>query len=258
MTDGKTPRNGDKSFSKLFDIIEQIAQTRDGLKGNRIAALTGNPVSTTFRMLKFMTDRNWLLNQDGRYTLGPGLVRLGALAQEQNPLQKCAHAFLTELADRTMETVHLAVLRGAEVCYLDKVEGRRSVRMASLIGSTAPVYCTGVGKAVLAYLPETERREIFPLIDFKSCTPSTLKNIEELKKDLALVRRRGYALDNCEHEPGVCCIAAPILSSDGCAVAGISVSGSELYFRTRKAELARLVRETADGISAAFSGRHSM
>ncbi len=255
MEESRAVRNGDKSFSKLFEIVELIGSSRDGLRGREIAAGTGIPASTTFRMLKFMVDRGYLRNRGNCYTLGPGFMRLGDIAAGQNPLLVAARPFLTELSGKTLETVHLAGLRGDMVCYFDKVEGVRSVRMGSLIGSLSPVYCTGVGKAMLAFMPENTVNELLERIEFKARTSNTLRSADELRRELAEVRLRGFAVDDCEHEPGVYCVAAPIFDYAGNVIAGISISGSEFYLRSRSVELAGLVRETARKISAAYSGR---
>lgn len=250
---GDTIKNGDKSFSKLFDIIELIGASRAGLRGRDIVERTGISTSTTFRMLKFMVDKGYLQNNGNCYTLGPGFVRLGTLAREQNPLQKMAHPFLEELAERTLETVHLAALRGKSICYFDKVEGRRSVRMSSLIGSSSPLYCTGVGKAILAFLPEKKRNELLAELDLKAFTPNTLHTLSALRRELEQIRERGVAIDDCEHELGVYCLAAPIFDYAGNVIAGVSISGSELYLRERSEELVALVRQTAKLISEACS-----
>ena len=146
-------KNGDKSFSKLFDIIEEIAQSRSGLKGREIAEKTGLPVSTTFRMLKFLVENGYLRSAASTYTLGLGIARLGNIAASQNPLLKISRPLLAELSAKTMETVHLAELKDHQIRYVEKVEGVRSVRMGSLIGNYSPLFCTGIGKAILAFLP---------------------------------------------------------------------------------------------------------
>lgn len=250
--------SGDKSLRKLLELLERISNSREGIKGRQLAEASGNSVSTTFRMLKLLTDEGYLLNRDGFYILGPSAVRLGYRAQEQNPLQKIVHPYLVQLSDQTKETVHLAGLRGTEVYYFDKMEGHRSVRMASLIGNTAPVYCTGVGKAIIAFLPQKKRAELLSQINYIAFTPQTITTAEALEKELDVIRSQGYALDDCEHETGVYCLAAPILDSQGYPVAGISISGAELYLRREQENLSRLIRDTAMKISHAyevFSGK---
>ncbi len=243
-------RDGEKSLSKAFEILEAVGRSRCGLRGPEVAAALDMPVSTAFRMLKFLADRGYLRKSGPDYTLGPGLARLGTAARGQNPLGQLARPFLAELSEATGETVHLAELRGAEVVYIDKMEGDRPVRMGSMIGRTSPCYCTGVGKALLAFLPEPVREKRIGEIEFLPFTPRTMGNAAALRRELETIRRQGYAVDDGEHEPGVFCVAAPVLDTAGEAAAGISVSGSELYLKKRLAELAALVVSAARRLSA--------
>ena len=185
--------------------------------------------------------------------LGSGLIGLGLRAREQNPLHRIAHPLLVKLAAQTFETMHLAVLRGHEVCYYDKVEGGRNVRMGSLIGSLAPVYCTGVGKAILAFLPRSRQNEILAGLRLERFTRTTLTAPKMIREELKKIVQRGYAVDNCEHEPGVFCIASPILNIHGCAIAGISISGSERHLRNHVIPLGRQIQETAAAISEQYN-----
>lgn len=254
MTDRKQIKDGDKSFSKLFDIIELAAKSRSGLKGKEIAEAAGIPTSTTFRMLKFLVEKGYLRSSGSYYTLGLGLARLGNLAAAQNPLLKISRPLLAELSSKTMETVHLAELKDDQVIYVDKVEGIRPVRMGSLIGSCSPLYCTGIGKAIMAFLPEKKVDELCGKIRFTPFTKHTIRTAAALKKELSAIRERGYAIDDCEHELGVYCLAAPVLDYSGAVIAGISVSGSELYLREKTAELAQLVKAAAEKISNEYNG----
>lgn len=247
-------KDGEKSLTRVFEIVEAVARSRDGLPAAEVAAQLNLPVSTVFRMVKFLISGGYLRREGARCMLGPGLLRLGNCAQRQNPLARIAHARLEALAGATCETVHLAELRDERIVYVDKVEGSRSVRMGSLIGSTGPLYCTGVGKVLLAFQEEAKQREIVMRIRFEPFTPRTIRKAEALLEELARIRERGYAVDDCEHELGVFCIAAPVLDASGYALAGISLSGSELYLRNRAVELAGLVVATAGEISRAFCG----
>ena len=126
--------------------------------------------------------------------------------------------------------------------------------MGSLIGSCSPLHCTGIGKAILAFLDEKTLHEQLETIEWTRYTDTTLLSASALLRDLAEIRKRGYAIDNCEHELGVYCLAAPVLDYSGHAVAGISISGSELYLKNRTAELAALVRNAAAKISNEYHG----
>jgi DNA-binding IclR family transcriptional regulator len=123
------------------------------------------------------------------------------------------------------ETVHLGVLQKTSVVYLDKVEPNRRVCMSSKIGSSNPVYCTSMGKAMLAFQPEETIDNIVAKIRFTRFTRKTLCSREKLLEYLKTVRRRGYAIDDEEIELGVRCIGAPIFNEDHWAIAAVSVSG---------------------------------
>ncbi len=208
------------------------------------------PVSTAFRQLKFLAERGFLNNGgDGVYTLGSALVRLGNAAMRQNPLARRAHPVLAALSEATSETVHLAERRGDRVVYIDKVEGSRPVRMGSLIGNTSPLYCTGVGKAILAFLPDAERTGLLDRIEFIRCTPKTITDRGQLERELAEIRERKFAVDDCEHEPGVFCVAAPVFGYTGEVAGALSVSGSELYLRGERDRIAEQVSAAARTIS---------
>lgn len=247
-------KNGEKSLSKVFDIIEAAGRHGEGVSAKALAAELGMPESTLFRMVKFLIGRGYLRRNGSRLTLGAAVLRLGAAAQRQNPLALVAHEALAALSKQTCETVHLAELQGDHIVYVDKVEGSRSVRMASLIGSSGPLYCTGVGKVILAFQPESERKRLLETIRFETYTATTITTEEALLDELEKIRRQGVAVDDCEHERGVFCIAAPVFNAGGAVCAGISVSGSELYLRDHTDELAQEVVAASRMISSELGG----
>ena len=242
-------KNGEKSFNKIFDLIDLIARSGNGLSGKELSALSGIPLSTVFRMTKFLCDNKYLRSERGLYLLGAGFVLLGNAARRQNPLIKVARHYLEELSELTRETVHLAQLQEQQIVYIDKVEGKRPIRMGSMIGKSSPLHCTGVGKAVLAYLPEKQREELLDSIEYTVYTPNTITDRTELGSELEQIRRQGYAVDNCEHEEWVYCLAAPILNHENESMGAISISGAEVYMLDRAKELAELVKSAANKIS---------
>ena len=246
---GKRMKDGEKSFSKLFELVELLSNSREGLSGREISERSGIPLSTTFRMLKFMTDSGYFRSNGGIYFLGVKFIRLGNIACEQNPLIRIAQPKLESLAARTLETVHLAERKDREIQYIGKVEGRRSIRMGSLIGKRSPIYCTGVGKVILAFMPDSERESLLRELEFRPYTAKTITSREDLCSELLRIRRKGYAVDDCEHEEGVYCLAAPILNGGNRCIAGISISGAEIYIRKEREKFAVLLMETAREIS---------
>lgn len=161
---------------------------------------------------------------DGTYRLGAAVVELGHQALESLDIRDIAQPFMQEIHEATGETVHLAVLENDHVVYIAKIESRHPVRMYSRIGLVAPLHCTGVSKAIIAFLDEGERERVVGKADFTRYTEHTLTTPEALLADLAVSRERGYVLDDEEHEIGIRCVAAPILHADGSVAASLSVS----------------------------------
>lgn len=240
--------NGEKSLRRFFDILEYIASGRTGRSVKEIAGALEIPESTVYRMLKFLTAYGYTERSSEGILLGRSCLALGAMAQEQNLLQRVARTELLKLAGATGETVHLARLQGAEILFLDKVDGIGSIRMGSMIGKSAPLHCSGLGKAMLAALPEKELDEYLKLIQYQPFTGNTLITPESLRADLIQCRQRGYAIDDCEHEPGVYCVSSAIVNRKGKLFAGISVSGLDIKLKPATETLAEQVRSAARAI----------
>lgn len=243
-------KDGEKSLTKLFDILELVADSDDGVTSKNISEYTGIPLSTVFRMLKFLVSRGYLCRISTRYYPGLAAGKFARSVSRCDNLLATAHPEMMRLAQKTLETVHLAELRDDRVYYIDKVEGYRSVRMASLIGRFSPAYCTGVGKVVLAYLPEKQREMLLEKMDFIRYTDSTICSADALRDELELIRHNGYAVDDCEHEMGVYCLAAPVFDASGNPIAGLSISGSELYVKPNHWELSAEIVSAAKHLTS--------
>jgi DNA-binding IclR family transcriptional regulator len=179
---------------------------------------------------------------DHSYRLGPATFQLAFTALEGLKLRSVARPYMEKLNAQTGETIHLGTLEDDDVVYIEKVEARHRVRMHSSIGAIATLHCTGVSKAVLAFLPEAERERLIGSHTLNRFTDRTLCTVAELKADLATARERGYAIDDEEHEPGIRCIAAPIVGADGDVVGAISLT----------APLSRIDRDSLEGFAAAL------
>ena len=208
--------------------------------------------STVHRLIMVL-ERHRLIERNsvnGRYRLGLKLFELGTRAVSQLDLRERARPVLERLVLETSETVHLCVLDDTEVVYLDKVEPARSVRMASSVGRRNPAYCTAVGKAILAYLPESQVEAIVRKHGLKAMTSNTITSFLDLKAELAAVRERGYAVDNEEIEEGVRCVGCVVRDFSGGPVAAISVSGPAFRISREKAKgLSRPVIAAASALS---------
>lgn len=212
-------------------------------------------ISTTFRLLATLTNHNFLQldNSTGKYRLGLACLELARAYQTENELLLVAHPELESLRDATKETVHLAALDGMEIVYLEKLEGLYAIGlMSSRVGKRAPAHCTGVGKALLSYVnPEIVQASVDGS-DLKRFNERTIVEADELIAHLEETRKRGYALDEGEHEDEVRCVAAPIFDRTGEAVAAVSVSGprSRMDPVSQNEDLIKLTLQTAHKISA--------
>ncbi len=182
--------------------------------------------STTFRMLVTLESHGFV-KQDpitGKYRLGISCLELGSQFLKINDTRRLAIDGMQWLRNQFGETVHLGILDGNEIVYLEKVTGSYAIGlMSSRVGGRAPANATAIGKALLAYLPAADLRARFPRLKLTRCTDATIAAWREFENEIARVRENGYALDNQEYETGVKCVAAPVFSHKG-IVAALSIS----------------------------------
>ena len=221
-------QSGDGTVGKALDVLDQVASFGRPVRFSELLAASPYPKATLFRFLQTLTSQG-MLSFDaatGTYALGVRLVRLAHAAWKQSSLAPIARPFLDELSTEMGETVHLAQLDGAHVLYVDKRNARVPIEMFSQAGKVGPAYCTGVGKAMLAFLPAAQLARLIPQMAFHRYTPGTLTTPEALAADLAAIHSAGHAFDREEHEPGIICVAAPILSSRGRVLGALSLTSS--------------------------------
>jgi len=214
------------SLDRAVAVLEVLGESDTPMSLAEICQRMNLHKSTAHRSLMVL-ERSALIErtQENRFRLGLKLYELGNRAVEQIGLRARVHPYFRRLSMQVGETVHLSVLQKTSVVYLDKVEPNRRVCMSSKIGTSNPVYCTSMGKAMLAFQPEDVIDQIIAKIRFVRYTPKTICTTEALLKALERVRRRGYAIDDEEIELGVRCIGAPIFNENHRAIASVSVSG---------------------------------
>lgn len=247
------------TLGKAVAVLEAIALSDTPMRFTDLLARVPQPRGTLHRQVTNLIDEGFLsVNRDQTYELGLRFLTFAAKTWSKNRFREVAEPLLQQLHDATGETIHLGVLAGAEVVYLDKVESRQAVRMYSQIGNASPTYCTGVGKTALSTLSEHEVRLRLDGVEFRQFTPSTLKNIEALLAELQEIRDSGFAFDRQEHEPGIHCVAAPIRSQGGLILAGISVTAPSFRVSMQQLEnWAGLVCDTAKAIEREINARLS-
>jgi DNA-binding IclR family transcriptional regulator len=230
--------------SAVIDRISLVLDAFDGpgrLSLAQVVRRTGLPRSSAHRMLERLVQLRWLRRQGRDYELGMRLVELGSLAVHQDRLHSAAQPFLHELHRATGLIVHLAVLDGADVVYLEKIAGALGAAVPTRVGGRQPAHCTAVGKALLAFSDATELDDLLA-----RKTRYSISTRRQLADELAAIRARGFAYERAESVTGFGCVAAPIGDADA-PIAAVSVCGP-LDRMTFDHRMAGPVRTTALGI----------
>jgi IclR family transcriptional regulator, KDG regulon repressor len=237
---------------KSSQILNALSDAGRGLRFKELQKATKLSNGTLNRLLNHLTILRFLdFNQEtSTYSIGTRLMTWAHHALQDLPIKQAATNVLTTLRDQIDETVHLAILDGSHLLYVDKKESTKSIRMYSSIGRTAPLHCTGVGKAILAFERPEIIESVISSLEFKQYTPTTIGNAKDLRKELEQIRKQGYALDNGEHEPEIRCVAAPILNSHGVSIGGISISAPAFRIEENyQGVWAQLVTQSAQTIT---------
>lgn len=211
-----------KSVGRAFDLLEYIADAGGELTLSQVATAANLPTTTIHRLLQTLVAQGYarqLTNR--RYALGPKLVRLGEVANRQ--FGQMAMPQLKSLVARLGETANLATIDGDNVVYVSQAPSPHAMRMFTEVGGRAHLHSTSVGKAILAQLGDDRVREIISRTGMPHSTSRSLGTIDELLADLAACRKRGYAIDDGEHEVGVRCFAMAVPQMP--VLTAVSVSG---------------------------------
>lgn len=164
---------------------------------------------------------------DGSVVLGAKLYMLGASFAAGVDIGRLSIETARELRDQVDETIQVAVLDDRFVLYIAKADSSRQLRLVSNIGRRLPAHVTGLGKALLAALPDAELKELFENVEMERYTPTSIGSLADLQTEVARIRAQGYAIDDCESNPDVRCVAAQVRDSAGAVVAAISISVPE-------------------------------
>lgn len=216
------------ALERCFRILDLLASSDQPLSISEIARVLNLPRTSLHELVATMVAWSYVEpvpSTLGRFRLGLRLFEMGSQYASHLDVLAEAEAVAREVSAVSGETAHVAVLDGSDVVYIAKVDSPHTVRMVSAVGTRLPSHCTGVGKALLAQLPEDElRRRYRSDTTLKQMTPNSHSTILSLWADLEQVRARGTAYDNCESNLDVRCIAAPVFGPDGNAIAALSIS----------------------------------
>lgn len=215
-----------QSLVRGFAILELFKQHNYKLSVREIADALQLSKSTAFGLINTLANLGYLRQdkQDRKYSMGFKILALASAVQENNVIVQVAHPLLKQLSEAFQETCHCAVEENGFVIYIDKTEADRSVIINTRVGMKNPIYCTGVGKSILSFLPEEKQQDILSTIELKAVTLATITDRAELLKTFKTVRERGYATDDEEIEIGLRCVSVPIFDINKEVIAAISLS----------------------------------
>ncbi|MEU6478210.1 IclR family transcriptional regulator [Streptomyces sp. NPDC047017] len=231
-------------LEKAAKVLSAFQSAEPRLTLTQVVQRSGIPRSSAHRILDQLVRLRWLEREGHDYRLGMGMLELGALASHHNRLRRVALPHLHALHETTGHLVHLTVLDGTEVVYLERIGGSDDGSVPSRVGGRQPAYCTAAGKAILAFGDAALVEQVIRG-GLRPRTPRTLVRPESLRAELTAVRERGVAFDHEEGFRGVSCVAAPLRGA-GRAVAAISVCGNGAHRELER--IAPLVRGCARSV----------
>lgn len=243
------------SIEKAIDILFCFDAEHPQLRLTDISAKLGLHKSTTYRLLSLLRKKGLIVScpDSQLYSLGPGLVELAWVILRQQDLRRVCQPYLERLRQDTNETVNLNTRLGNQRICVEELESGHNIKYSQTVGLAAPLHVGAPGKALMAFLPESELDTILNELPLVAITPSTLCDPERLRTELSVVQTRGFAISIGERSPGASAVAAPIWNWSGRPVAAVSVLGPVQRLTYEKLqELGPEVRRVAQEISAAL------
>lgn len=215
-----------KSLEKGLKLLLLLGGQEEPLNLEKIAQTSGLNKTTCYRLLKTMQELGFVEQEPGskQYRLGAKNISLGAAAVKGLSLRHLALPYMRRLKDTTQETVNLSMLDGTEVVFIERLEASHIVSTHHRIGDRLPAYCTCMGKAILANLPQEKLLAILDKTRLEAKTPNTITDRQAFLGELQRIRQEGLAYNREELEKGLCAVAAPIMGYAGEAVAGLNVA----------------------------------
>jgi len=241
------------SVAKALNILNLFSTTTPRLTLTTISQHLGMPKSTTHHLVSTLVQHGYLEKQeDDTYALGRSIIALTQSVLVNVELRDRAAPLLRKLADACNESVYLTVRDHVRVLYIYAIESSQRLLARTAVGDYAPLYCTAVGKAVLSFLTPEELTTVFEHYPegFPPHTPYTITHIAQLKEQLDATYKRGYSIDNQEHELNTYCIGAPIFDARNAVIGACSISGTDPeIIGSRLPELTRNVLHSTQEIS---------
>lgn len=239
-----------KSLAKAMRLLECFSSEKPELGITEIAQDLQINKSTVYNIASTLQAMGYLSQnaETGKYSLGLRLLHFGYIINNHLGLRNFFLPYMKEVSCAIGETVYLGIPYEQEVLYIECLYTHPGTNSRNILGERAQMHCTGLGKAMLAFLPE-EKRRAYAAAPLTRYTETTITDPDLLMRELAEIRRRGYSVDNMEHEYGIVCIGVPILGNNGEVVAAISIGAPSLRLDLSQIEsTARRMREILEPV----------
>lgn len=240
------------ALAKALWILEMLAGSRVGLSLPEIVKKTGLPKSSVHCILVTLQRQGYLYRNENtsRYMFGLKLFSLANMAVSGLKLRQQAAPYLYPLMQQTGMTTHMAILEHNEAILIEKIDPVGASRQATWLGKRMEVHCTGIGKAIIAYLPEERLNELLRERPLPRHNENTIASAKRLKDDLAATAKRGYSIDDEEDEIGHRCIGVPVFDQTSLVIGAISIAGTSAQITAENAHhLAQRVKRAGASIS---------
>jgi len=225
-----------RSLAKGMHILELLSDN-EALTVTQIAKLMNINRAGSHRFLSTLKELGYAdKDESSRYYLTSKVIGLGMKVLDRFEIRKIARPFLQELSTKFNETINLGYFNGEEVLTIDKIESTEILRMDAGIGGREPAYCTSLGKAILAFIPDTQLETYLRVVELTAFTPNTVTLKDKLKEELTDIKENGYAIDDEELSVGLRCIGAPLFNHNGQVRYAISISGPSIRFGSKRIE----------------------
>ncbi len=238
-------------LDRALDLIELLATSEGGCTIAELSAASQLPKSTIHRILSTYAARHYVEKdrETSTYFLGHKFVEIASIYLNKIILKTEATPLMHKLATRFGATSYLGILENNEVTYLERAEQFNSLRLYTQIGKREPLHCTGLGKVLMAALPEAEFEYIARQLTYERYTPNTITSYEAFREEMEVVRARGYAVDRDERDPDIECVAVPIYDYTRKVMAAMSVSSRGLLDTYTEEEIFAELREASIELS---------
>lgn len=261
---GRPPGNGSRgnegknqSLGRALLLLQRLAETPTGVSLSDLSLQLGMPAATLHRLLNTFEESDFVEHDEalGLWFIGVQAFVVGNAFVNRRDFVACARPFMRKLMEQSGETVNLGIIDDGEAVFISQVESQEMMRMVVNLGSRSPVHASGVGKAILAHMSDTELTRILEKRGLARFTARTIDTPAALRNELQRIREQGYGLDDEEHAVGLRCVAAPIFDENGKAICAISLSGPTARIGDeRLAELGWAVRQAAEQITRTLGG----